>query len=204
MKSSVVIASLAAVSAPLPSAITRTTMSRSVTMPTRRPPSTTGIEPQSDCFMSVATSPSVASGLTVVGCFVMSSRTFMCAPPGGDAAERTPRLSRRADLEDLGPADRADPLSRGAPVLHGDLLRVLYLTRGLALDAIACGQRSTSAAGCLFPQRTLAPWFVRGTPYDHKTPSLRTGFVVRKGRVGISCCRTEQAASAMPIASLRR
>src|SRR6266513_4977551 len=119
----------------------------------------------------------------------------------GAAAGRVPPLGRSADLEDLGPADGADSLGRGPPILHGDLLRVLYLARGLALDAIACGQRSTSA-GCLLPQRTLAPWLVRGTPYDHKTPSLRTGFVVRKGRVGISCCRTEQAASAMPIGSL--
>src|SRR5437773_11417140 len=165
----------------VPPATPRMTMSRSVTMPTRRPPSTTGIEPQSSCFMSVATSPSVASGLTVVGCFVMSSRTFMCAPPGGDAAERTPRLSRRADLEDLGPADRADPLSRGAPVLHGDLLRVLYLTRGLALDAIACGQRSTSA-GCLFPQRTLAPWLGSAKGIRPQNPVLSDGVRGEEGK----------------------
>src|SRR5438105_9507070 len=157
------------------------TMSRSVTTPTSRPASTTGIEPQSSCFMSTATSPSVASGSTVTGAVVMSSRTFMRHLRAGAAAGRVPPLGRSADLEDLGPADGADSLGRGPPVLHGDLLRVLYLARGLALDAIACGQRSTSA-GCLVPQRTLAPWFVRGTPYDHKTPSLRTGFVVRKGR----------------------
>src|SRR5213080_558148 len=74
----------------------------------------------------------------------MSSRTFMRHLRAGAAAGRVPPLGRSADLEDLGPADGADPLSRGAPVLHSDLLRILYLTRGLALDAIACGQRSTS------------------------------------------------------------
>src|SRR6266480_5000050 len=172
----------------LPAATPRMTMSRSVTIPTRRPSSTTGIEPQSSCFMSTATSPSVASGLTVTGAVVMSSRTFMRTPPEPELPQDAyRRLGRSADLEDLGPADRADSLGRGPPVLHSDLLRVLYLARGLALDAIACGQRSTSA-GCLFPQRTLAPWLVRVTPIRHKTPSLRTGFVVRKGRVGISCC----------------
>ena len=51
---------------------------------------------------------------------------------------------RGADLEDLGATDRTHALRRGPPVLHGDLLRVLYLARGLALDAIAASQRSTS------------------------------------------------------------
>src|SRR5438034_11736478 len=101
----------------------------------------------------------------------MSSRTFMRHLRAGAAAGRVPPLGRSADLEDLGPADGADPLSRGAPVLHGDLLRILYLTRGLALDAIACGQHSTSA-GCLFPQRTLAPWLGSGKGTRPQTPVL--------------------------------
>src|SRR5882672_4372741 len=50
----------------------------------------------------------------------------------------------------------------------------------------------------LSSQRTLALWLGRTTPYDHKTPTLRPGFVVRKGRVGISCCRIQQAASLVP------
>ncbi len=149
-------------------------------MPTRRPPSTTGIEPQSDCFMSVAPSPSVASALTVVGCFVMSSRTFMCVPPGGGAAGRIPRLSRGADLEDLGPADRADPLSRGAAVLHGDLLRVLYLTRGLALDAIAAGQRSTSrwSVVAAYPSPLARP----RDPIHPQNPDLAVGVRGEEGK----------------------
>src|SRR5256885_14359361 len=53
----------------------------------------------------------------------------------------------------------------------------------------------------LSSQRTLALWLGRSTPYDHKTPTLRPGFVVRKGRVGISCCRIQQAASLMPTES---
>src|SRR5256885_3154172 len=50
----------------------------------------------------------------------------------------------------------------------------------------------------LSPQRTLAPWLGRAAPYDHKTPTFRSGFVVRKGRVGISCCRIRKAASVVP------
>src|SRR6266513_4760020 len=50
----------------------------------------------------------------------------------------------------------------------------------------------------LSSQRTLALWLGHSTPYDHKTPTLRPGFVVRKGRVGISCCRIQQAASLVP------
>ena len=42
-----------------------------------------------------------------------------------------------ADLEDLGSADRAGALGRGATILHGDLLGVLDLALGLALHAVA-------------------------------------------------------------------
>jgi hypothetical protein len=44
--------------------------------------STTGKDPQSSCFMSVAAWPQVESGFTVAGSDVISSRTFMGAPPG--------------------------------------------------------------------------------------------------------------------------
>src|SRR5207245_11343914 len=117
----------------LPAATPRMTMSRSVTIPTRRPSSTTGIEPQSSCFMSTATSPSVAPGSTVTGAVVMSSRTFMRHLRAGAAAGRVPPLGRSADLEDLGPADGADSVGRGPRVLPRELVRVLYLTRGIAL-----------------------------------------------------------------------
>ena len=66
-----------------------------VTIPTRRPPSTTGIEPQSSCFISVATSPSVAPGSTVTGSVVMSARTFMWHLLRGAAAGRVPRPRSR-------------------------------------------------------------------------------------------------------------
>src|SRR5712672_1542583 len=50
----------------------------------------------------------------------------------------------------------------------------------------------------LSSQRTLALCLGRSTPYDHKTPTFRPGFVVRKGRVGISCCRIQQTAIRVP------
>src|SRR5437879_9399360 len=146
----------------LPAATPRMTMSRSVTIPTRRPSSTTGIEPQSSCFMSTATSPSVASGSTVTGAVVMSSRTFMRHLRAGAAAGRVPPLGRSADLEDLGPADGADSLGGGPSVLHLVLLRVLYLRQAFAFDELAFGQPSTPPADCLFPRLPLPPCFARG------------------------------------------
>src|SRR5712691_3230308 len=110
----------------LPAATPRMTMSRSVTIPTRRPSSTTGMEPQSSCFMSVATSPSVARGSTVDGSRVIKSRTFIGHLRAEVPQDAYRRLGRGPDLEDLGSADGADPLRRRAPVLHRDLLRVLY------------------------------------------------------------------------------
>src|SRR2546425_8577441 len=114
----------------------------------------------------------------------MSSRTFIRHLRMPEAAAgRVPALRRRADLEDLGPANRARALCRGAAVLHRDLLRVFDLARRFALHAIATCQRAPPFAS---PQRTLALSSGCATPKNHKTPSLRTGFVVRKGRVGIS------------------
>src|SRR2546430_17480081 len=110
----------------------------------------------------------------------MSSRTFMCAPPTEERQDAYRRLSRGADLEDLCPADRAGPLSCRTPVLHGDLLRVLDLTRGLALDAIAAGQRSTSreSVAAAYPSPLPRP---RG-PIRPQNPDLSVGVRGEEGK----------------------
>src|SRR5713226_6464710 len=130
-----------AVRGSFPAAIPRTTMSRSVTMPTSEPSRTTGIDPQSSWRMSVAAWASTSSGRQETGSAVIRSRTFM--------AHLRPRRSEQdlrhcADLEDLRSADRAGALRRGPPVLHRDLLRVLDLARGLAFHAVASRHKRTS------------------------------------------------------------
>src|SRR5207247_4151082 len=97
-------------------------------------------------------------------------------------------LARCADLEDLRPADRADALGRGPAVLHRDLLRILDLTRGLALHAISGGQRCTSqrwGTAASYP-RPSARLLAR---MNHKTPLFRAGSRGEEGRVGISSYR---------------
>src|SRR5439155_14418825 len=126
-------------------ATARITMSRSLTMPTSRPFSTTGIDPQSCCFMSVAAWPSVGSGPLVAGWRVMISLAFIAPPSPEEPAGPVPGLARGADLEDLRAADRTDALRRRAPVLHGDWLGVLDLAAGLVLHAITRGPRSSSS-----------------------------------------------------------
>src|SRR4051794_16175046 len=59
----------------LPSAMPRTTMSRSVTIPTSRSPSTIGIEPTSSCFISFAASVSDCEGAAVLTSDVIASFT---------------------------------------------------------------------------------------------------------------------------------
>src|SRR5258706_4593384 len=90
------------------------------------------------------------------------------------------RLRRSADLEDLRPADRARSLSRGTPVLHGDLLRILYLARGLALDAIAAGQRSTSreSVAAAYPSPLARP----RDPIRPQNPDLAAGVRGEEGK----------------------
>src|SRR3989475_1296702 len=121
---------------------------------------------------------------------------FHDAPPDPGGCRRTRiGLGRRADLEDLGPAHRAYALGGGATILHRDLLRVFDLTCRFALHAIATGQQAPPYASA---QRTLALSAGRATQESHKTPSLRTGFVVRKGRVGISLLAVGTDASHVP------
>src|SRR6267143_3802615 len=90
------------------------------------------------------------------------------------------RLGRSADLEDLGPAHRAGPLGRGAPVLHRDLLRVLYLAGGLALDAIARCQRSTSgwSVAAAYPSPLARP----RDPIRPQNPDLSAGVRGEEGK----------------------
>src|SRR5688572_13407580 len=63
-----------------PSATLRTTMSRSVTMPTGRPFSTTGTAPVSSSRIMHAAFWMVSSGVTVRGLGVITSRIFMGSP----------------------------------------------------------------------------------------------------------------------------
>ena len=64
-------------SGPLPSAMPRTAMSRSVSMPTRRSSSATGSTPQSHSFIVCAAWRNVSSGLVSSAVRVMTSRIFM-------------------------------------------------------------------------------------------------------------------------------
>src|SRR6185503_15018177 len=146
-----------------PAATTRRTMSRSVMMPTSVPPSlTTGIAPQSSCFISVAAWDAVSSGRATVGLGVIRSLTFIARAPPIPRAEQE---LGRADLEDLRAANGAGTLGGGPPVLHRDLLRVLDLARGLALDAIAVRHDSP-------PRRSRTPASYPRPPdaQSHKTP----------------------------------
>src|SRR3989449_11749520 len=110
----------------------------------------------------------------------MSSRTFIRHLRMPEAAAgRVPALRRRADLEDLGPANRARALCRGAAVLHRDLLRVFDLARRFALYAIATGQRAPPYAS---PQRTLALSSGRATPKEPQNPVLADGVRGEEGK----------------------
>src|SRR5690348_8252165 len=60
----------------LPSAIPRTTMSRSVSIPISRSPSTTGTEPTSSCFISFAASASDSDGVAVLTSELIASFTL--------------------------------------------------------------------------------------------------------------------------------
>src|SRR5687767_8892562 len=166
--------------ASFPAATARITMSRSVMMPTSLPFATTGSDPQSSCFMSVAACATVSSGLTTVGLDVIRSLTFMFIGGAPPAVRRQQELGR-ADLEDLCPADGARALRRRAAVLHRDLLRVLDLARGLALDAVAVRHDSPPRSS-----RTRASYPRPLHPLEPQNPAFRRGLVVRKGRVGIS------------------
>src|SRR5947209_18481073 len=75
------------------------------------------------------------------------------------------------------------------------MLRILELTCRFALHEIATGQRAPPYASA---QRTLALSAGWRPNKDHKTPSLRAGFVVRKGRVGISLLAPGSDASHVP------
>src|SRR2546426_5508070 len=110
----------------------------------------------------------------------MSSRTFIRHLRMPEAAAgRVPALRRRADLEDLGPANRARALCRGAAVLHRDLLRVFDLARRFALYAIATGQRAPPYAS---PQRTLALSAGCATPKEPQNPVLADGVRGEEGK----------------------
>src|SRR5258708_6461910 len=99
---------------------------------------------------------------------------------GGEGPEPYRRLGGRDDLEDLGPADGAGPLGRGAAVLHGDLRRVLYLARGLALDAIPAGQRSPSrwSVVAAYPSPLARPL----DPIPPQNPDLSAGVRGEEGK----------------------
>src|SRR5215203_5702082 len=85
-----------------PAATTRAMMSRSVTMATTRPPSTTGSGPFSFWIISLAASTTLIDGETVAGSTVMTSRTL-----GILLAPFTLRLGYKAALATGNPLNRS-------------------------------------------------------------------------------------------------
>src|SRR5262245_46532034 len=92
-------------------AVARTVMSRSVTMPTRRSPSQTGIDPTSRSRMRSAACCTVASGSMVSTGFMISA-IRMASPPAACEATRVPSPP--------GTAERTIGPLHASKVLHAD------------------------------------------------------------------------------------
>src|SRR6478609_12110640 len=93
-----VISSRTGVSGPLPLAMPRTAISRSVIMPISRSPSVTGIEPASALSMKFAASWTGWSGRTVCTSRVITSLIFMVALPSRNSSHQRTVVAEGARL----------------------------------------------------------------------------------------------------------
>src|SRR5215469_707253 len=134
------------------SATARVTMSRSVTIPLRRPSSTTGTEPMFWPFITSAASASDCDGDTLFTVAVMASRTlFSIAPPSLHLTLSLWRSGVRKLLPVLdAPLDERRPLGGGVAFQYGSVTRVsTYVDPGGArIDAVAALRARRPVAVC--------------------------------------------------------